>query len=135
MFVNSSSSYTQNQWRTNNTSKGFLLTQIAISLSFLCNHICPLLYYFLYPYIHLSFTLYSVLQNKMHDKYVEAISKLKDDTSPKICVTLTGHSQTKDITKHLLTNNQMIIAQYTKKGQPYLQAVLTEEDSTSASTN
>ena len=69
----------------------------------------------------------------MHDKYVEAISKLKDDTSPKIfvtlkddtspkiCVTLTGHSQTKDITKHLPTNNQMIIAQYTKKGQPYLQ--------------
>jgi len=71
----------------------------------------------------------------MHDKYVEAISKLKDDTSPKMCVTLTGHSQTKDITKHLPTNNQMIIAQYTKKGQPYLQAVLTEEDSTSASTN
>jgi len=52
----------------------------------------------------------------MHDKYVEAISKLKDDTSPKICVTITGHSQTKDITKHLPTNNQMIIAQYTKKG-------------------
>ena len=133
MFVNSSSSHTQNQWRTNNTSKGFLLTQITISLSYVINLSIDLVFCIpLYsPFFHSLFSS----PNKMHNKYVEAISKLKDDTSPKICVTLTGHSQTKDITKHLPTNNQMIIAQYTKKGQPYLQAVLTEEDSTSASTN
>ena len=71
----------------------------------------------------------------MHDKYVQAMNKLKDDTRPKICVNLTGNSQSEDITMHLPTNNQTIVAQYIKKGQPYLQAILTEEESTSANTN
>jgi len=59
------------------------------------------------------------------------MNKLKDDTTPKICVNLTGSSQIEDISTHLPTNNQTIIAQYINKEQPYLQAIFTEEDSMS----
>ena len=53
-------------------------------------------------------------------RYVQAMNKLKDDTTPKICVNLTGNSHIEDISTHLPTNNRRIIAQYINKGQPYL---------------
>ncbi|CAN6244984.1 unnamed protein product [Urochloa humidicola] len=65
----------------------------------------------------------------MQDRYVQAMDKLKDDRSPKVCVNLTGNSQSEGITKHLPIQNHTIIVQYIQKGQPYMQAIFSDESS------
>ncbi|CAO1943070.1 unnamed protein product [Urochloa humidicola] len=66
---------------------------------------------------------------KMQGRYVQALHKLDDDTSPIVCVNIEGNSHSKYITKELPIQNNTIIVQYTRKGQPYMQAVFSEDNS------
>jgi hypothetical protein len=57
------------------------------------------------------------------------MNKLKDDTIPKLCFHLKGNSLSDDISKHLTSNNDAIIVQYIRKGQPHVEAIFTEGNS------
>jgi hypothetical protein len=59
---------------------------------------------------------FRITPEKLGDRYIQAMKKVKDDTMPKVCVHLQGNSLNDDITKHLTSTNDAIIVQYTQNG-------------------